>query len=307
MRRSNSSRRCARRRCASRARDMRMIARRWRRCSSDLPLDRMLAVVRAFAYFLQLSNVAEDAQLLRDRRAPGASPARRRPRAPCAHALDVCAALGPEARRAAGAVLRRRTDLTRAHRAPHRGASAEHAAGDARHRRAAGARATACTLTPDEVTDERRGAGAARAHHVAHAHGAPHAAAGDRRGEERHPLLHAAPSSPSCRACTRRRKTSPATRFPDQRVGAAALLRVGSWIGGDRDGNPFVTAETLRETVRLQSAAAFALLPRRGACARRGAAALAAAARGHAGAASALRRLTRRSRRIASTSRTGAR
>jgi phosphoenolpyruvate carboxylase len=32
-----------------------------------------------------------------------------------------------------------------------------------------------------------------------------------------------------------------------------SFLRVGSWIGGDRDGNPFVTAEMLRQALAMQS------------------------------------------------------
>ena len=37
-----------------------------------------------------------------------------------------------------------------------------------------------------------------------------------------------------------------------------AFLRPGSWIGGDRDGNPFVTAEVLANTMRLHSRRAMA-------------------------------------------------
>ncbi|MBP7370844.1 MAG: phosphoenolpyruvate carboxylase, partial [Arenimonas sp.] len=33
----------------------------------------------------------------------------------------------------------------------------------------------------------------------------------------------------------------------------APFLKIGSWIGGDRDGNPFVTAEILQQTLRMQS------------------------------------------------------
>jgi len=36
-----------------------------------------------------------------------------------------------------------------------------------------------------------------------------------------------------------------------------AFLRIGSWIGGDRDGNPFVTAEMLVQALAMQSAKAL--------------------------------------------------
>ncbi len=40
-------------------------------------------------------------------------------------------------------------------------------------------------------------------------------------------------------------------------VSLPPFLRIGSWIGGDRDGNPFVDAKTLAYAIRAQSALAF--------------------------------------------------
>ncbi|MCW2242181.1 phosphoenolpyruvate carboxylase [Azospirillum canadense] len=46
-------------------------------------------------------------------------------------------------------------------------------------------------------------------------------------------------------------------RSPDREWTLPPFFRIGSWIGGDRDGNPFVTAPILREAMRLQSTAAL--------------------------------------------------
>ena len=51
-----------------------------------------------------------------------------------------------------------------------------------------------------------------------------------------------------------------ASRLGSEALGGDLLppfLRMGSWIGGDRDGNPFVTARTLVQAVRAQSTVAF--------------------------------------------------
>ncbi len=48
-----------------------------------------------------------------------------------------------------------------------------------------------------------------------------------------------------------------ATAFPDTKWQVPAILRFGSWMGGDRDGNPFVRPETTIEAVRLMRLAAL--------------------------------------------------
>ena len=43
----------------------------------------------------------------------------------------------------------------------------------------------------------------------------------------------------------------------------AVPVRLGSWVGGDRDGNPLVTPDVTDEAIRLQTSTAFRLLRRR--------------------------------------------
>ncbi len=43
-------------------------------------------------------------------------------------------------------------------------------------------------------------------------------------------------------------------------IDASRVIRMGSWIGGDRDGNPFVTADVLRTAVARQAVTAYEFL-----------------------------------------------
>ena len=83
----------------------------------------------------------------------------------------------------------------------------------------------------------------------------PVAADGARRDRERARLLSL--HVPAAVAAALRGNRGPAGRYLRSGRGRVPALRMGNWIGGDRDGNPYVTAELTLQAVQRQSALAF--------------------------------------------------
>jgi phosphoenolpyruvate carboxylase len=265
------------RRCSVRfRRDADANAHRELEASLDaLSVDDTLHVVRAFGHFSQLANLAEDQHHIRRSRAHliAGSP----PRAgSLAHALERAFAAGFDAPAVAGVLASAHISPvltahpTEVQRKSILNAQAEIARLlDARDR---------MTLTPDEraASDEalRRGVLALWQTRLLRpmrlsvldevANGLSHfdttflaelphlyGALEDRLGV----ATDAVPGTAT--DTTTNAATDAATTTP-QPPGLPPFLKIGSWIGGDRDGNPFVTAEVLDQAFRMQCARVLA-------------------------------------------------
>ncbi len=225
----------------------------------DLPQSTMLAVVRAFAYFLQLSNIAEDAHQIRTNRAAelegeGVREGRLR------YALDAVSA---QSRTHAddGTAHALAAFFESAHISPVLTAHPTEVQRQSTQRAMQAIselleRGDRMVLTPDEAQQSddalvrlvltlwhTRMVRPNRLQVIDEVKNGIH--------YFQHTFLTQLP-----RLYTETEDALRA-RFPDVGWSLPSFFRVGSWIGGDRDGNPFVTAEILRETIRLQSSAAL--------------------------------------------------
>jgi len=224
----------------------------------DLPRERMLSVVRAFAYFLQLANIAEDAHHIRRRRAHEVmgSP----PRAgSLTYALD---SVGREASDTMTSTADRVAEffahalvspVLTAHptevlrQSTQRGL---HHIADLLERR------DRVMLTPEEraATDEELSQLVLTLWHTRLVRPTRLRVIDEVKNGINYYHSTFFTELPRLYSNT---EDALRARFPEQSWDLPSFFRVGSWIGGDRDGNPFVTAEILRETVRLQSTAAL--------------------------------------------------
>ena len=216
-----------------------------------VPQDTIVSVVRAFAYFLQLANIAEDAHLIRRRRAHEI--ARDAPSAgTLAFALNTVvpdATADDIAKFFAGANI---TPVLTAHPTEVQRQSIQRAMQSIavlldRQDRA---------RTPDEQTEDNR-----ELQQIVLTLWNTRMVRPSRLQviDEVKNGIHYFNSTfltelPRLYAQTEDALT---VRFPDIDWELPDFFHIGSWIGGDRDGNPFVTADVLMESLRLHSSAAF--------------------------------------------------
>jgi phosphoenolpyruvate carboxylase len=234
------------------------------RLMTDLPVETMLSVVRAFAYFLQLANIAEDTHVIRRRRAHqvAGSPPRE---GSLQFALDAVlkhvATEGGEAESRTQVVSWLKTFFDHAMVSPVLTAHptevqrqsiqhAAHAIADRLERR------DRIALTPDEQQEISRELTqlVLTLWHTRMVRPTRLRVIDEVKNGINYfhstffkelPRLYAESED-----LLRR-------EMPEEHWDLPGFFRIGSWIGGDRDGNPFVTADILRETVRLQSTAAL--------------------------------------------------
>ena len=231
---------------------------------TDLPIDTMTSVVRAFAYFLQLANIAEDTHVIRRRRAHeiAASPARE---GELRYALDAVmrhASVGTDEQDVEPTAAEWLEDFFQhayvspvltAHPTEVQRQSiqyATHAIATLLERR------DRLEMSPDEKADisetlvrlvltlwKTRMVRPVRLRVIDEVKNGINYF--DSTFFSELPRLYVQTED-----LLRR-------QLPDYTWELPEFFRIGSWIGGDRDGNPFVTADILRETIRLQSAAAL--------------------------------------------------
>ena len=203
-----------------------------------MSISQTVRIVRAFSYFSHLANIAEDQNNIRQMRAR-TGPAGRRARACLTQTLAHARTAGISA-----ADLRRFFETAQvspvltAHPTEVRRKSTidremEIAALLDRRERV--------QLTPEEAEAERRAVAPRGADAVEDQSVAPDQAHRARRGRQRPFVLRL--HLPARGAAAALRAGGPAERGRQSARGElASFLKMGSWIGGDRDGNPFVTA-----------------------------------------------------------------
>ena len=218
---------------------------------NDLPRDTMISVVRAFSYFLHLANIAEDQHHIRRRRAHELMGSSAR-EGSLQHALDRLQEAGVPARR-----IREFFDvaLVSPVLTAHPTEVSRKCILQCQHEIAALLdRRDRMQLTPEETADAEQNLRSAvlrlwrtrmlRPNRLAVVDEIQNGISYyDDTFFAELPRLYG------------QLQDLLAARFPGEDWQLPPFFRVGSWIGGDRDGNPFVTADILKTTLRLQSTA----------------------------------------------------